>query len=234
MGGDPRHLFADGRLGGGCVYCGQEADTRDHVPSLVLLDDPLPPDLPTIAACSACNQGFSLDEEYLACLVDCTLSGSADPSDIRRNKVKRTLERNDRLAERIRLCMSVDPRGTKVWKPEDSRIQSVIVKMARGHADYELGVGHLDEPESCEIIPLIALSAEARSEFENDRRVGPSGWPEIGSRAFIRAEKGRGSSDGNSWITTQERRYRYRVDQDDGVCVSMVLSEYLACIVGWT
>lgn len=39
---DPRHLPVDSRLVGGCVFCGGEPGTRDHVPSKVLLDDPLP------------------------------------------------------------------------------------------------------------------------------------------------------------------------------------------------
>ncbi|OHB79851.1 MAG: hypothetical protein A2Z25_03670 [Planctomycetes bacterium RBG_16_55_9] len=35
------------------------------------------------------------------------------------------------------------------------------------------------------------------------------------------------------WITVQEGRYRYAVDQDGGVCVRLVLSEYLGCTVEW-
>jgi hypothetical protein len=38
---DPRHLPVDRRLVGGCVFCGGEPGTSDHVPSKVLLDDPL-------------------------------------------------------------------------------------------------------------------------------------------------------------------------------------------------
>ncbi len=36
---DPRKLFIDERLTGMCVYCGTRPDTRDTVPSKVLLDD---------------------------------------------------------------------------------------------------------------------------------------------------------------------------------------------------
>ena len=36
---DPRHLFIDERHTGMCVYCGTHPDTRDHVPSKVLLDE---------------------------------------------------------------------------------------------------------------------------------------------------------------------------------------------------
>ena len=42
-------------------YCGAYPDTRDHVPSKVLLDEPYPPDLPVIGACQRCNTSYSLD-----------------------------------------------------------------------------------------------------------------------------------------------------------------------------
>jgi len=37
---NPCHLFMDERLTGMCVYCGAHPETRDHVPSKVLLDKP--------------------------------------------------------------------------------------------------------------------------------------------------------------------------------------------------
>jgi hypothetical protein len=77
---DPRHLFLDSRLAGeGCAYCGSAADSRDHVPSKILLDDPLPAYLPVVKACSHCNGSFSLDEEYLACFLECVMAGSVNP-----------------------------------------------------------------------------------------------------------------------------------------------------------
>ena len=63
-----------------CVYCGNAAGTRDHVPPKVLLDEPYPPDLPPVPACDECNNRFStmveqtegltvqmVLSEYLAC-----------------------------------------------------------------------------------------------------------------------------------------------------------------------
>jgi hypothetical protein len=57
---------ADNRLINGCIYCGGPEETRDHVPSRVFLDSPPPENLPVVWACASCNQGFSLDEAYLA------------------------------------------------------------------------------------------------------------------------------------------------------------------------
>lgn len=91
---DPRHLFIDSRLAGdNCVYCGSTADSRDHVPSKILLDDPLPRDLPVVKACSPCNSGFSLDEEYLACFVECVIAGSVNLELLSRQKIRSILSR---------------------------------------------------------------------------------------------------------------------------------------------
>src|SRR5215212_9888063 len=95
---DPRKLFADERFTGVCVYCGGVPSTRDHVPSKVLLDEPFPANLPVVPACQDCNNGFSSDEQYLACLLECAITGSPDPTSVRREKVRRMLCENTSLA----------------------------------------------------------------------------------------------------------------------------------------
>jgi len=83
---DPRHVVGmDERLTAEmCVYCGgAEPSTRDHVPPKVFLDEPYPPGLPVVGACEGCNLGFSLDEQYLACLIGCVMCGAAANSIVR-------------------------------------------------------------------------------------------------------------------------------------------------------
>ena len=89
---DPRHVFVDQRLTGMCVYCGGTPNTRDHVPSIVFLDEPLPRDLPVVDACEKCNNGFSIHEQYLACLLECAIHGSVEPEHVKRDKVKNLSE----------------------------------------------------------------------------------------------------------------------------------------------
>jgi hypothetical protein len=71
--------YADQRILAFCAFCGGETGTRDHCPSRVLLDEPLPSNLPVVPACAACNSSFSGDEEYVACLISCVVAGSTDP-----------------------------------------------------------------------------------------------------------------------------------------------------------
>jgi hypothetical protein len=78
---EPKQILADERLGRACVYSGGAPNTRDHVPSRVLLDDPLPDNLPVAHAGSKCKNAFAADEKYFACFLECVLTGAASPAD---------------------------------------------------------------------------------------------------------------------------------------------------------
>jgi hypothetical protein len=238
---DPRHLFVDERLKGVCVYCGAHPDTVDHVPSRVFLDDPLPPNLPTVDACFSCNQKVSLDEEYLACLVECVLSGTVDPGVIQREKVKRALARNPRLANRLNCSKKTDGSCGPIWEPEDERVRNVVLKLAQGHAAYELSLPLLGDPERILVVPLPAMSESQRIDFEKEPSSQVQAWPEIGSRAFLQAvvlcappNQDQEVFFDDGWQVIQPERYRYKVSQTGPTSVSFVLSEYLACLVEWS
>jgi hypothetical protein len=221
-------------LVGQCVFCGGGPDTSDHVPSKILLDEPLPGDLPTVEACATCNGGFSLDEEYLACFLECVLCGTAEAAGVRRIKVSRALAHNPSLVERIRGSLRRSDDGSLVWMPEEDRVRRVVVKLARGHAAYELSLPQIEEPIGVSVLPLAVMSDSERSTFENAGTGGLRGWPEIGSRAFHRAAGAHPyAAQPGPWIDVQQGRYRYSVDQDGGVSVRLVLSEYLGCTVAW-
>jgi hypothetical protein len=232
---NPEHyLFVDERLLGNCAFCGGMPGTRDHVPSKVLLDDPLPPNLPIVESCAKCNQGFSLDEVYLACFLECVIVGSTDLTQIRRVKIKRALEHNPKLARQIEAASTVGDDGILRWGPEAGRIQNVVMKLARGHVAYELCRVEIDEPTYITCIPLSVMSVDDRAEFENAGAGELRGWPEIGSRAYLRAAGAEPFQDSSGpWIVVQSGQYRYSVDEDGGVRVQIVIAEYLACIVVW-
>lgn len=230
---DPRKLFADERHADFCVFCGAQPTTREHVASKILLDDPLPDDLPLVSSCHDCNNGFSCDEEYLACLLDCVISGNTDPATVQRTKVIASLRHSPALAARIAATHYEDDTGAVVWKLEDDRVRNVVVKLARGHAAHQYCEPQLDDPRHAYSVPLIAMSAEQRRMFEHipESRC----WPEIGSRAFVNTfvveDKAHAAEDG--WTVLQFGRYRYAVAQPGVVLVRIVLSEYLACEVAW-
>ena len=231
---DPRHLFIDECFTDMCAYCGAQPNTRDHVPSKVLLDEPYPLQLPVVRACDRCNESISLDEQYLACFLDCVISGGTKIDCLNRPNVKRILSRNPALQKRLENAKRKNELDNLQWEPEFDRIRNVILKLARGHIAYEL-YPKFEEPTKVSFVPLQMLSEEKRSDFEDITSGKHDLWPEIGSRAFSRVlgkspdcfEKS------GDWIIIQPSRYRYAVTEKIGVLVRMVLSEYLACKVFW-
>lgn len=222
--------WADERLLSACIYCGSATASKDHVPSRALIDAPYPLHFPTVPACSKCNNGFSADEQYLACLIDCVQAGSTDPSVVRRTMVKRTLAKRPALGAQLKLARWNDENGSG-FSAELGRVRNVAVKLGQGHAAYELSEPQLGEPTHQGIAPLLSLTPEHRHAFET---IGASSiWPEVGSRAFQRAVEDWAGEPGESWIVVQPGRYRYAAYLADGVVVKVVLSEYLAIEVRW-
>lgn len=231
--------FGDERQTSRCAYCAGTTETRDHVPSRVLLDEPYPENLPVVGACRECNQSFSKDEAYLACLLDAVLAGSASPDEMGRAKITRILREQRSMACRLAAART-EANGVTWFSVDELAVRRVVVKLARGHALFELNEPHYDEPSWVGFSPLISLDESARDRFESitARRTRPSGpsepatWPEVGSRAMQRlvASWPTGAS---GWLVVQPERYRYLAAVVGGVVVRMVLSEYLACEVGW-
>lgn len=140
-------VFGDERILAFCTFCGAKTSTRDHCPSRVLLDKPYPNHLPRVPACRKCNQSFSLDEEYFACLISCVLAGSTDATKITRPKIRRILKKRPRLAVRLeKNCIRVHDRI--VFRTEDDRVRRVVIKLARGHVLHELHELCLHPPSS--------------------------------------------------------------------------------------
>ena len=224
----------DERLIGMCVHCGGQLNTRDHVPSKVFLDEPYPPELPVAGACETCNAGFSLDEQYLSCFIECVICGTVEPAGLQRPKVKRILSENPKLRHRIEASVRRGEGSSLLWKPETDRVRNVILKLARGHTAYEL-YPKPEDPVHVEFTPLRILSEQQRMGFEGGGSGELSSWPEIGSRAFFRAygSEPDALTQVGDWIVVQPGRYRYAVNETGGVLVRMVLSEYLACEISW-
>ena len=223
--------YADDGLVIGCIHCGACTDTRDHVPSRVLLDEPYPENLPVLPACAQCNEGFSLDEEYVACLVECARTGSVDA--VQRPKIHRILNDSPALAARIKRARTVAATGEVSFRAENARVRNVAVKLARGHAAYELSEQKLDPPSHVMFVPLHTLSNEACEHFENPPQ--PSAFPEVGTRAMQRMVISMAGPTvlGPDWINVQKRQYRYLAIAEDAVMVRFVMGEYLAREVIW-
>lgn len=230
--------FTDDRHKAWCIHCCSPIagihTNKDHVPTKGLLERPLPPHVPQVEVCKECNSSFSLDEEYFVTFLSCVQAGSTTPSEQRNTKIGRALTRNPTLSARLEASkqITVDEYGRQqiLWIPELERIHRVILKNARGHAFYEYGEPMLDDPISISAVPLVSMSHDQRTDFEETG--GPfAGWPEVGSRMMTRAMTGQDLEDG--WINVQDDIYRYAVFQQGVLTVRSVIHNYLATEVVW-
>jgi len=240
---DQLNNYADNRLIRGCIYCAGPADTRDHVPSKCLLEQPYPTNLPVVGCCESCNQDFSRDEQYFVCLLESVLCGSTDPEKIGRPSVARTMQNSPALRERIENSRTeVD--GQIAFIPEMERICNVMLKLARGHAAFELSQPCRTEPDHFWCGPLSWLPQETRDAFDSVHFQQVFG--EVGSRNMQRllvtqmtllAENGEPHNIGmiiNDWIDVQDDRYRYiAIDDMGSLVIRIVIAEYFACEVAW-
>ena len=234
--------YADSRLLNGCIDCGGPAETREHVPSRCLLERPCPENLPVVG-CAKCKQVFPKDEEYFFCLVESALSGSTDPDRIRRPTVARILLNSPALRDRIESAKS-ECDGQIQFTPEGKRIMNVMLKLARGHAAFELSQPCRSEPDHFCCGPLSALSNDQREAFHAAHVQNLFG--EVGSRGLqrmlvtqvtLRSASGEQSVLPllvNDWVDVQEDLYRYlAIDDVGGLVIRIVVAEYLGCEVGW-
>jgi hypothetical protein len=212
-----------------CAFCGGDTATRDHCPSRVFLDSPYPENLPVVPACSTCNNSFSEDEEYLACLISCVLAGSTEPDVLPREKIRNILSRKPALRARIEQSRSVSG-GETTFCPEHDRILAVITKLAQGHALHELHESVARPPDNIEYVSLSLMTDAQRVSFENAESCEV--FPEVGSCAMQRLIVGADLSPGE-WLVVQPERYRYRAFLGNSIEVRIVLHEYLACRVCW-
>ncbi len=235
--------FADNRLIRGCIYCNGLPDTRDHVPSKCLLEKPYPENLPVVGCCYSCNQGFSKDEQYFICLLECVLCGSTDLEKIERLSVRRMLENTPSLRKRIENSKT-KVNGQIVFIPEMERINNVMLKLAQGHCAFELGQSFNAEPIHFWSGPLLILSQEEQENFNAAHF--PQFFGEVGSRNMQRLqviqiskldENGKEQITEmifNDWIEVQKDRYRYLAIEELGqIVIRIVISEYYACEVAW-
>ncbi len=135
----PRHreFIGDPRKISFCIYCNNAEFnlTREHSPSKVFLDVPLPENLPITYSCKECNSSFSKDEEYVSALIECFRCNSFELDVIERDKIKKILKRHLKLHEKIKSSFDLEKGIITI---DVDRINNVILKLARGHLTFEM------------------------------------------------------------------------------------------------
>lgn len=221
-------LFHDERLGGTCFNCGALSETKDHCPPKVFLDRPYANDIIQVPSCTNCNSTASLDEQYLACLIEVTICGTTDPRKLLRHKISKTLEHAPALKQRLdEAAIVID--GIYTLQPEFERVNRIIGKIAKGLWSFE------NSQDAADMTADVQLSVEPLSQQQIDTFFAASHtqpWGEIGSHGFVRSIIGHEPSEyGADWIDVQAGRFSYSVDSYGAHRVRMIFSHYLYATV---
>ncbi len=227
--------YSDSRFDGFCIYCGGPPETVDHIPSKVLMDKPYPTNLMAVDCCLPCNNEFSADEEYFACLIECVLAGTTEVEKLKRENIRRALTRNQKLRKRLESARS-EINGQVYFQPEEIPVKRALMKLACAHAKYEHSEPKVEEPVYFSVSTLHVMTEDQKNAFFSSRSESPfSGWPEVGSRGMQRMAFTFGSyATGYPWVTVQDGNYEFAVAEDVwNPRVRILIRNYLAVEVGW-
>lgn len=223
-----------------CIYCGSIADTREHVPSKTFLKKPLPSDLPVLPACQNCNNGFSADELYTRTYIECLKAVLID-----NNFDSLHVESTDRKEKR-EAKLAIKKALDKKMLVFDDRVGRVLLKLAIGHAVYELSEGYYSLtwdgiPLYTKYIIRATVSEEEWNNLEYAEVMNNKILPVVGSRVYrnllvlqLPLKSFENNSDANlnllmmDWTDIQDGEYRYLAYlNDDKLIVKMIILDFL-------
>lgn len=218
----------------GCIYCGDVATTREHVPSKTFLIEPYPDNLPTIPACFHCNNGFSFDEQYCAYYLELLKSNIFIGYECNK-KVLTALENDPSLKHLIESQIKIID-GKIHFNVDRERFVRIINKLAIGHAGYDFDNVDFDGPANTWFEFSFFLTDEQRKRFLQPQIMDKI--PEISARfscnyCILENVQTAESFLLNDWVVVQEQRYKYHIyiNETGGITVKMAILEMLYCQV---
>ncbi len=222
--------FSDIRLDGMCCYCGNYSTTRDHVPSKILLDKPYPENLPVVPCCDKCNQSFSLDEEYITCLLECILCNSTDIETLKRDKIRQILSGKKLLYQKIKNSHK-EFNNPPSFFIDTTRLENFLIKLAKGHVKFENSEPVFEKPTRISFKSLSSMTQDEVDSYLTSVDFIQSF--EVGSRAmqnFLISD----SSVFSNWIEVQPNYYSYCVTSKMGqLSVKIFIRNFFAAEIIW-
>lgn len=168
-----------------CIYCGNTADTREHAPSKIFLNEPYPNDLIVLPACKDCNNSFSADELYSEVYIDSLkyLSGFKD-SLSKENTIR--LYKSTAFSD----AQNAYKNYIETGKIElNNKLKRILIKLSVCHCVYELSEGYsignnVLDCESIEVFFGLNMSRTRIKEFHMPVYMNDKVLPELGSRVY--------------------------------------------------
>ena len=230
-----------------CIYCGEKADSREHVPSKVFIRKPYPENLSIVPSCSKCNSGYSLDEIFVYLCIEKLKKCYYQDYEFCNETISRIKKYQNIAAEVDSLIKNLQNQRLSVnpYALTDYRISNVLEKLALGHAVYELSIGYKSYSWSGKCNPIFYkflpnLCADEIEEIDSCFNLNDELLPEIGSRIYdkiyiIKAKTDEGMEFSLcllDWIDVQDKAYRYTCYVfGSTIIVKIVIFEFLYAVI---
>ncbi|MGD6940973.1 hypothetical protein ACQCT6_02900 [Cytobacillus gottheilii] len=168
-----------------CIYCGEAANTREHIPSKVFLEKPYPSNLYIVPACIDCNNSFSADELFLSIFISWKKHKyTMNKHNVDIDLSEKLKKHNETLKKIIRLLILDKNEEVK------QKVEKILYKLAIGHAVYELSEGFFRDSQNFETSIKYTFLEEMTPHEVNDFTtpfiLNDYPLPEIGSRVYER------------------------------------------------
>lgn len=236
-----------------CIYCGEVANSREHIPGKIFLEKPYPDNLLLVPECKKCNNSFSDDELYMWFVIQ-----------ILKKKYYKSIYNMSEIGEkRFRNNSSIITKVNKdldtfcinnslnqkdyIYNFKSKRIERILQKLGVGHSVFELSECYYTRNEewSTSVIYsfLPVLSIEGLNNFDELIDISNYPLPEIGSRLFehiyvipppieYKCCKGFVMLD---WVDIQERGYKYICAYlGVKIIVKITISDFLYATITFT
>ena len=220
-----REMRGDIRVGECCIFCHRYFSelTREHTPSKILMNEPLPENLPIVYSCKECNSSFSLDEEYIACIIECARCKSTQICDLERLKVRQILLKQKNLYDKIKRDNGAN---------DINRMKNVVTKLSICHLLFETNTLVEHNPDYFNFFFRDNVSIDKIDNFNKVNEIYI--MPEI-SRCYDNILlMDSGEKLFYNWVTVQEGQYRYLCEYaEEMYVVKIVISEYAYFEIRW-
>ena len=206
-----------------CIYCSNIADSREHLPPRVFIDIHNKNEWNIVPACKICNNGYSEDEQFVACAIEYILAMVYFNGEIQRDKIKRTFEKRPRMLEKIKSLCKIERGNLIIDNIIIESIKNVFLKIGQGHFMYDCNI-FLDDGANISIAFKPQLTQKELDEF--DSPVTSNCFPEIGSRVSSQICLNINTNEMVIlWNKVDDKNYRYLISPE-GI-LRIVIREFL-------
>lgn len=205
-----------------CIYCSNLADSREHLPPRIFVDTPNLNEWNIVPACKSCNNGYSQEEQMVACMIEYIIALIYYKGEIQREKIKHTFEKRPKILEKIKTLCIVENDLVQIDSAVIDMIKRVMLKIAKGHFMYECNVFL---PDDADVLIDFEPLMDKKKLDEFNSPIACNYFPEIGSRESDQLCIMMGENQVlYSWKVIDNDNYRYAISPN---ILRIVIREFL-------